>query len=312
MEQSQESTTTPRRSGKLITVSIAVVAFLLGIGLYALLGATILKPSTSNNSDKKEQTVSDKSTVLSYETYKDLIHRTNIIAFYENTSDQLIIGSWPSFQRLEEIANPSADDKASFAYMYSGLEMPSWQEGEPSTAEENVAVHEALGHTDYSSEPGSYSVHHNFDISEIQKAYKKLFGTEMDTSAKAITIRGAIYDCQVYLPSTKDLYEGLCGGATALLENYSYINNVTLDGDKAYVYFNFINSEYGHGHYMDNVKRTEDLVCYDNFDHKRVTDCEKYFGIGINDKNYQNLQNYRLVFEKDTDGNYIYKTAEKI
>ena len=310
MEESKD-TNTRKRSGAPVTIIAAVVAFLVGIGLYALLSATVLKPTSNNNdSEKKDQPTSESSTI-SYEAYKDFVRRTNIIAFYQNTTDQIIVGGEP-FYNLSEIANPKPELKTSFAFMYSNTEYPEQEKWSNATAEEAKTLHEAMG-TPSGQETSldMLFVYHNYDITDIQKAYKKLFGEEMDTSVKTITFSDSIVDCSVYLPSTKNLYRGLCGGGMGMNESYTYINNVVADGDKVYTYYNFLRSDYAFGDWL-SMPNTSNLLCYDNYDKNRVSGCVYYFGNGITEYNYKKLQSYRLVFEKDADGNYAYKTAEKV
>ena len=308
MEQAKD--TQPRkRSGAPITILIAVVAFLVGIGLYALLSATVFKPTatTSSNGDKKDQTT--EPTTLSYDTYKDFIRRNNIIVFRENTTNQVIIGGYPIYN-WKDLVNPTAEQKASYAYMYSDIKLPDQNTWDKSTVEEGKAVHKALGHGDIDVEPDSYFVIRNFDISEIQAAHKKLFGSEIDTSVSAISFASSILDCVVYVPSLKTLFSGLCGGGLVMNESYTYINDVVFDGDKVYTYFNFIKSDYVLGDWSS--ANYDNLICSDNFENKKIGNCYHYFGTGITDYTYKELQNYRLVFEKDADGNYIYKTIEKV
>ncbi len=308
MEQPQDNTKSNKHLSVGITALIAVVAFLIGIGVFALVNSLSGKPSTPATPGDKNNPSSNST--LSYEEYKDFVRRTNIIAFYRNTTDQIIIGGEPFF-KFEDIASPSTDAKTSFAYMYSNVKVPSMDTWDRTTAEENKALAEAMGDTSLDSAPGAYFIYHNFDISEIQKAYKKLFGTEIDTSAKTITFSNSILDCSVYLPSTKALYGGICGGGMVMTESYTYINDVVLDGDKVYTYFNFLRSDYAYGDWM-SMPNSNDFICYDNFDKVRTANCANYFGNGITDYTYKNLKNYRLVFEKDADGNYAYKTAEKV
>ena len=305
MEQPQETTKSNKHIGVGVTILIAAVAFLIGFGVFALLNALSGKPTEPNKNDK--DTPAQQST-LSYETYKDLVRRTNIIAFYRNTTDQAIIGGEPFFS-FEDIISPSADMKSSFAYMYSNVELPAIDTWDRTTSEEAKAIHEALGHTDYDTTPGAYFILHDYDMTDIQTAYKKFFGEELDMSAKTIYLSNSVLDCTIYLTSTKSLYAGLCGGGMGMNESYTYINDVALDGDKAYVYFNFLRSDYAFGDWL-SAPNLSDLYCYDNFSRERTANCSYYFGNGITNDNYQNLKNYRLVFEKDDDDNYVYKTAE--
>ena len=309
MEQPQETTKSNKHLSVGITAIIAVVAFLIGIGVFALVNSLSGKPSTPTTPDNKNNPSSNS--VLSYEDYKDFVRRTNIIAFYQNTTDQIIVGGEP-FYNLSEIANPKPELKTSFAFMYSNTEYPEQEKWSNATAEEAKTLHEAMG-TPSGQETSldMLFVYHNYDITDIQKAYKKLFGEEMDTSVKTITFSDSIVDCAIYLPSTKNLYRGLCGGGMGMNESYTYINNVVADGDKVYAYYNFLRSDYAFGDWL-SIPNTSNLLCYDNYDKNRVSGCVNYFGNGITEYNYKNLQSYRLVFEKDADGNYAYKTAEKV
>ena len=314
MEQSQETqVTTHKRGGKTITALIAIVAFLVGVGLYALLSATILKPSTTAEDGKKDKPA-EKSNVLSYETANNLIRRTNIIVFGRNTSDRIMIGEDPIVTSLSDFSNLNPDFKASAAYMYGGADLEiGTNKWERTTIAESKAVREVLGMSVDEAVENEYFVYHDYDISKVQEAYKKLFGEELDMNAKSYNLtatRGVI--CITYIPSMKAAFDGICGGGMALLERYTYINNVQLDGNKAYVDFNFISSNYGHGDWNSSYTSAGTLTCYDNFDKKPISNCDIFFDSGITEFTYEYLKNYRVTYEDDGTGNYIYKGVELV
>ena len=313
MEQSQETTKSNKHISTGIVIVIAVVAFLIGFGVFALINALSGKPTAPTAIDSDGKPVEEKTT-LSYETYKDFVRRTNIFVFGQNTTDQMIIGAEPILT-FEALSNLPVNNKTAYAFMYSNLELPAALDGkwEKATAEEEKYVNEALGIDHVYSQLGYYEIVHNYDITKLQEAYKKLFGEELDLTAKAISLSVSYISCPTYFPELKAVVDGMCGGGMGLNEQYTYVNDVVLDGDKIYSYFNFIDSDYAYGDWLsESVNTIDSAICYDNFDKQPTADCWIYFDTGITSNTYKKLHNYRLVFEKNADGNYIYKTAEKV
>ena len=136
MEQSQETTKSNKHISTGIVIVIAVVAFLIGFGVFALINALSGKPTAPTAIDSDGKPVEEKTT-LSYETYKDFVRRTNIFVFGQNTTDQMIIGAEPILT-FEALSNLPVNNKTAYAFMYSNLELPAALDGKWEKANDHV------------------------------------------------------------------------------------------------------------------------------------------------------------------------------
>lgn len=305
MEQSQE-TKSNKNLHKTPTALISIVTFLVGAGICALLFLTVFNPC-KDTTDKSKSQPGKADNAINYSTYKDLARRANIFIYGVDISDTFLVGYQPMV-KFDELAKLPVDNKTASAYLYSDVELSDDQWQKATEAEEN-ALCEALG-ADSEVCRGQASIIRDYDMTKIQETYKKLFGEELDMSAKSISL--ILYlNPIVYVPSQKALFTDFAAGGDIGTQSYNYINNITIEDTKAYVYFNLIVSDYPLGDYDAGINDYSKLVCYDNFDRVATNNCAYYFNTGVNEFNYKNLKNFRLVFEKDGD-NFVYKTAEEV
>ena len=287
-------------------VLTAVVAFVVGVGAFALLDATVFKKSDTNN--KKNPSGSDQSSVASYDTYTDLHLRANLLLYGVRLSDQSVTGYWPVFQSITDLAKPSVAAKATFANNYAGEEYPTtW---EKMTEEEYKEFTKGTNIDPNDKDSFDfYQIHHNYDITKTAESYKKLFGEELDLTANQIHLDYAFPGVAlIYVPSLKAVVSG-AGGGSVMTASYGYHNNIVIEDNKAYVYFNFFTSQMAIDDIQDYSLDKE--KCHDDFEEKHEVACADFLH-GINNYNYKTLKNYRLVFEDDGTGNYVYKTAEEV
>lgn len=141
---------------------------------------------------------------------------------------------------------------------------------------------------------------------DVEKIYLKYFGTKEFTHKNIVSCTGDYrYDesNQVYY-----VYEPACGGSGPL-DYYLYMNKFSTKGNEAYVYLNAFaidedeNNDITYTIYKD-VSKTK--VYKEN-----VTE-EELASFKVDSTNAHNFDQYKFTFEKDTNGNYYFKSISKV
>ena len=307
MEESQATQQTQHQSGKAKTAAIIILSVVL-VALGCFTAITLINQPAATKCKDAPEAVSQNT--FSQDDYLEIQRLTNLILFQRNSTDQFSAGFTPNFESLASLQNLSETAKATIANHYTAEEFPGSDKWQSLTKEEHSALLNALGldTTDNSDTMDFYSIYHNYDITKTAEAYKKIFGTELDLSQKFIRLDYAMPGIDyIYLPETKALYTG-AGGGDILTAKYTYINSIKFDNNKAYANFNMFESQYP----MDEITYSDSETCYDDIERSHAVSCNLYLPEGINSENYETLKPYRLVFEKNDEGNYVYKTTEAL
>lgn len=144
------------------------------------------------------------------------------------------------------------------------------------------------------------------EFSDVEDDYKYLFGNDYKKEIKEV------YSCPVfhYLKTT-DVYVANYGcGGTGYPLIYTYIHNITEDGDKGYIYLSALTTTYD-GTILSGIPTpksdgyTDELVelltADENIDYSKLLM-----------SNYKKFDNYKLEFKKDSNGNYLFVDAKLI
>lgn len=153
------------------------------------------------------------------------------------------------------------------------------------------------------------------DADEVKKNYKDLYNEELTEYANEYSdsaINNYIYDSKNNI-----FYRGMGGKGYSGPAPMMYINNITIADDYVYVNFNIgklcneLKTE------PDGVKRdicdisgaVADTVTFAN--EKEYSDqlLKKQF---INSTNYTKFTDYKIVFKKNSEGNYYFDKVEKV
>ena len=306
----QEADKSNAKTNNFSKIVIAIGGFALGIVLAIVLLnlPSTNKDNTSNNGNKES---GNNSSTYTYDTYKELYRRTNLIIYQSDTTSQSHTGIWPMHESLDSLNNISFEQKATIAHNATGQDFPSYSDSKwESLTDEDLKIISGIVSTEANAKE-FYRAYRNFDITETEKQYKQIFGEDLDLTKDIVKLSYAFPGID-YLYSTKNktLYSG-GGGGQLPGRDFFYINNIEISDKTASVYFNVLNSHYD---YTDEIDGGKTYTCYDDFEYVHaVTNCRDFLlHDGIDDTNYESLQNYRLIFEDDGTGNFVYKSAEKV
>lgn len=144
---------------------------------------------------------------------------------------------------------------------------------------------------------------------DVEKIYLKYFGTKEVTHKNILSCTGDYrYDesNQVYY-----IYEPGCGG-TGPANYYLYKNKMTTKGNEAYVYLNAFLID---GNFDGNSYNTTYTIYKDINKTKvykeNVTE-EELASFKVDSTNADSFDQYKFTFEKDTNGNYYFKSISKV
>jgi hypothetical protein len=306
MEQ-QEISQPKAKTNSFAKIAIGLGALIIGGVIGVVINGVVAKPTTDGD-DKKPS--NNTTTSYDYGTYKELARRTNLIVYQMNSTSESHAGTWALHDSLESLNNISFEQRATIAHNATGEDFPAYDDKKwVKLTDDDI---KALG----SSVPADanakefYLAYHDFDITKTSEQYKSIFGEELDLTKDVIKLSYAFPGIDyLYVPKSKTLYVG-GGGGMIPERDYFYINSINISEGKAAVDFNMVNSSYD---YTESLDYTINFECYDDFGSKhRISNCADYLFDGINDQNYKSLQNYRLNFEDDGTGNFVYKSAELV
>ena len=158
-------------------------------------------------------------------------------------------------------------------------------------------------------ENGKYITKENENIyieeSSVENEFKKEFGIEY-SSIKPLTLSR----CMNYFYDKKDkvfLYRKNCG----INENhkeYSYIYDYNNENDEYYIYV-----AVGSSSHISNDKVEKDVINNGNLNQKVYKDNateEEMKNFKIDQNNYNEFGHFKYTFEKNSDGNYIFKSLD--
>lgn len=143
---------------------------------------------------------------------------------------------------------------------------------------------------------------------DVEKMYLKYFGTKEFTHKRTTSCSGDYsYDeaNQVYY-----VYEPACGGSGPL-SYYLYMNKMTTKGNKAYVYLNAFAIEGDVDENNDITYNVYKDVSKTKVYQKNITE-EESNSFKVDSTNAHNFDQYKFTFEKDTKGNYYFKSISKV
>lgn len=135
-----------------------------------------------------------------------------------------------------------------------------------------------------------------YDVEEFKDKYYDVFGEEPE-------IMDLTSSCpSYYYEKTKDKFveKNGCQG-TATLNTYVYIDDITEDGNDIVV------NAYVGAHRSSNSSE----YYYDDYEYPKVKN-NKIEETTITDENKTTFTNYKFIFEKNSAGEYHYKTTEKV
>ena len=155
---------------------------------------------------------------------------------------------------------------------------------------------------------GDYSLSSMKVTDDMKKEYKNIFGEEL-TMVKEVDASATTGCTFTYVPELNSYVALLlgCGGSTDHWP-MSYQVKYTKQGEKAYVYIALGQADSSATDYLymrsDTSMNSGIVESFDNWD--------SFSAYKIDASNYTKYTLYRAVFEKNDDGNYIYKTFEKV
>ncbi len=292
----------PKRDSRpVIFIAVLILAI---IGLSYLLAAI----RVSNNKDPIPEltelaTSTDKSFYTS-ENLQEISARASLI-LTKNTlnPDQLLNISVP-YPTFASLATINQDDKTAIAFAYADAEENIIKTSQAPSITEAVAF---LGPAASDAEVNHFITTHTvvsgYNVNKIATAYKRIFDEDLDTSKRlVINSRGNSY----YEPSNKTLY--FSANTDSATHSQIYKSSIIKNDKTIYVDFAFINCD----NLSNFITNTITTTCEDGFTQHELTNLEEYFLNGLNFNTYNNYTHYRLIFESDGFGNYLYKTAEVI
>ncbi len=156
---------------------------------------------------------------------------------------------------------------------------------------------------------------------KVAETYRKFFGTTPTFENPTAICGGSIYDSEYHI-----FHDSIsaCGGID-LLNHQLYVSKYTEQGKLAYIYVSLgtINEDYDPSGttsvYRAYLKwadvwdsNTQQAITPDpSLLHEESLGMTDY-GMYITPENYTFFEQYRFVFEKDSDNNYYFKTVEKL
>lgn len=174
----------------------------------------------------------------------------------------------------------------------------------------NIEIQSAIEEQNYDEKTADYfrtNIKRGIKGETLSAKYLDVFGESLVKGAT----NGERYCPMYYYNSTYDFYYDPvlgCGG-TGPYTGYYYKNRYTLDNNHAYVYVSTatLNGENGKV-YCDIIdtetfSETPPAVCGEASNSSEFT---------INNDNYQNLAQYRFVFNKADNGTYYFSKVEKL
>ncbi len=306
-DQAPVSTPPKKQGGKIL--AIAIIAMLVGaagasavfVGLNG--GFDFSKKSSSQTSDNKSENKGDENkdgedekeseeVEISDATLKaTIIKKANVVFRSQESEDTL---KSPSiFDDFSKYENPSKETKSRIILaFFDGKDTISSKDIPSKYMNDYLKQY-------YAENPSDTIPAIKID-DKVKNYYKSLFGDEMTEFPDNAANNNYFNTCgMVYIPelNTYSVIAVGCGGAISVWP-IAYQYKVTTKGDKAYAYFAI------------GLHNSDENKIYGYFDKKDtvlVSNVEK-----ITSENYKQIPHYRAVFEKQSDGNYIYKTAERV
>lgn len=273
MEKKTEKT----KNNKVLVIVLIIVSVLL----VGCIGFIIGNSNASKNNDivekdnreEKEETVSDD--VLLKDDLADKIGMLETISTDDNSSYYRSGTIYAKNIKNEEL---SVSEK-----LFVVLERAYW---------DNYGKSSVTTNYDFGT-MGSYGFT-QIDVSKVEIAYKKLFGTSLKKSEH----QGFNSTCPmfVYDETNQKYYAASECGGTSAYSIETYLNRVTVKGDEAYAYVSLaaIDSEKG-------------IIYTDYARTKQHSTVETIMGKVINKDNYKEFGEYKYTFKKDNNNFYFAK-----
>ncbi|MBR5418951.1 hypothetical protein IK110_01750 [Candidatus Saccharibacteria bacterium] len=276
-----------------------------------------IQPAKDDNGNE----ISGKGTILDARLTAELAYKTNRVLANKATSERNVF--MDSTGKMADYVNLSDDMKTQIVMQQVDVrEATKKKVGDLPEDSDARKDYKTIYNSDKKYTDAEIGVVNINDA--IKSDYKYLFDGEIK-SYPDIYDSFSVQACFLNWDSTQKFYytASQCGGGTSIshsLFQYKYL----LDGEKAYVYVAIGSSKDG----VDS----NSAVFYSGFssDLKEVklTKSEKasyysswYLGVGGDFYNpttqdyepyYKYVQHYRAVFEKGSDGDFYYKTLEKV
>lgn len=236
----------------------------------------------------------------------DLSQRASVIlTTFSHTSDLTIYQYPVLYNNLDSLANLSDNVKIALAFSYAnGSANYDKYLREMNIEDAKAWLGDDANPTNIENTIGMYQIYPNYDIQPTVDAAKKLFGYEIKLDDDIYLTETNWMEDVYYSPKTKALYYSV-GGGDVVAPRYIYKYKFSTEDNKAYVYFAFVQCDPS---IYDN---TPSGTCIDGFGDSVVYADDIVDGI-TNDTIIDKFKHYRLIFEDDGSGNYIYKTAERV
>lgn len=105
-----------------------------------------------------------------------------------------------------------------------------------------------------------------------------------------------------------------CGGTPGLSNVFNYAYKYTNIGNNYYVYTAATRSEYdtNNSNIINIYKSQSKKDIYVSYNENNNAEIDEYTKFKIDSTNYNEFDHYKFMFEKNSEGNYIFKSVEKI
>lgn len=147
---------------------------------------------------------------------------------------------------------------------------------------------------------------------DVKKIYENIFNESYDSVNHT-----DINSCPNYYYDSKNkvYYEvPNCGGTPGLSNVFDYAYKYTNLGNNYYVYTAATRSEYdtNNSNTINIYKSQSKKDIYKSYNENDTTEVDEYIKFKIDGTNYNEFDHYKFTFEKNSEGNYIFKSVEKI
>lgn len=292
----------PKRETKsLILIIILVIAI---AGLSAILAGIRI----SNNKEPipafTELTTSEDKSFYTAENLQEISSRASLILTKSTLSPDQVLNARIPYATIANLAEIQQDDKTAIAFAYADADENIITSAHtPTVTEALVFLGSTASDSDIDRFITTHSVISNYNVNKIAIAYRKIFDEDLDTSKRFVI---SSYGNSYYEPSNKSLY--FISTADLTTESKIYKSSITKKDNNIFVDFVFVNCDA----ISNLVTNTLTTTCVDGFTTNEISDLALYRKNGLTYETYQNYTRYRLTFESDGYGNYLYKTVEII
>ncbi len=294
-----------KQGGKILAT--AIIALLVGGAIASAIFLTINNLNGQKSDTGKE--IANNGVVLDARLTAELAYKTNRILAHRPSSERGLydIDTTGEFQDYANLSNQMRADAVIRGYESEEIDskdLPDSYDGKKFRVENGFKK--------------SYIIRVN---EKVKSDYKYLFGKEFTVFPKSVPhdyVSGCPAD---YLSDESYYVMGIqCGGTTTT--SYStYQYKYELDGDKAYVYLAVMaegDDDAGERAFYSGFEPDSKIITGLTADQKMRME-----GRGVGEEIYDvktdsfvtmvsKVQHYRAVFEKGSDGDFYYKTLEKV